>query len=160
MDTILVITNLATIVGVIVAIAMLIITVKSLNSSVEQFNEQLQLNVFTDYTKRYQEIMLSLPESVNDDDFSFYNLKENEKEKKLKYMRAYFDLCSEEYFLYGQGKIGKDTWHEWNSGIKYAFSKAAFIESWQLIRPDSGFYPEFVKFAEKIISKNITKSCT
>ena len=149
--------NIATIVAAIVAVIAVIVTVKSLRISMEQFNEQLQLTVFTDYTKRYQEIMLNFPESINEETFDFDKLDEGDekkvKEKTLRYMRAYFDLCSEEYFLYSQGKIGANTWREWKSGIEYAFSKTAFIKGWEIISLDTGYYPDFVRFVEEIIDK-------
>jgi len=109
--------TLANIATVVVAIA--------IRTSIDQFKEQLQLTVFSDYTKRYQEIMLNFPESINEDDFDFDELDKNNettiKEKTLRYMRAYFDLCSEEYFLHSQGKIGENTWHEWKSGIEFRY---------------------------------------
>ena len=70
--------------------------------SLRTFRRQLQLNFFADYTKRYQEIVLNFPESINKHDFDFDELHD-EKDKTLRYMRAYFDLCSEEYFLYQGG---------------------------------------------------------
>jgi len=161
MENIGIFANVATIIAAIVAVIAIIVTVKSLRTSIEQFNEQLQLNVFTDYTKRYQEIMLNFPESINEDKFEFDNLDKDTdtkiKEKTLRYMRAYFDLCSEEYFLHSQGKIGDNTWHEWKSGIEYAFSKTAFIKGWSIISLDTGYYPDFIEFVKEIMSKKHNK---
>ena len=155
MENIGVLANIATIIAAIVAVIAIVTTIKSLRTSIEQFKEQLQLTVFTDYTKRYQEIMLNFPESINEDDFDFNNLGED-KDKTLRYMRAYFDLCSEEYFLHSQGKIGESTWREWKSGIEYAFSKTAFINGWSIICLDTGYYPDFVKFVSQTMSNNKT----
>lgn len=159
MENIEIFTNITAIIAAIAAVITVIVTVKSLRTSIEQFNEQLQLNIFIDYTKRYQEIMLNFPESINEDNFDFDNLdKETKtKEKTLRYMRAYFDLCSEEYFLHSQEKIGDNTWHEWKSGIEYAFSKTAFIKGWGIIRLDTEYYPDFIKFVNEIILKKHNK---
>lgn len=155
MDNVGTLANVATIIAAITAVIAIVITIKSLRTSIEQFKEQLQLTVFTDYTKRYQEIMLNFPESINEDDFNFNKLGDS-KDKTLRYMRAYFDLCSEEYFLHSQGKIGENTWREWKSGIEYAFSKTAFIEGWSIISLDTGYYPEFVKFVTQVMSNTKT----
>ena len=153
--------NAATIIAAIVAVIAIVITIYSLRKSIEQFKEQLQLTVFTDYTKRYQEIVLNLPESINEKNFDFDKLDKNNekliKEKTLRYMRAYFDLCSEEYFLHSQEKIGDNTWREWKIGIEYAFSKTAFIKGWDIIRLDTGYYPEFVEFVNKSMLKKHNK---
>ena len=104
--------------------------------------------------------MLNFPESINQDNFDFDNLDKNDettiKDKTLRYMRAYFDLCSEEYFLHGQGKIGDNTWNEWQSGIKYAFSKTAFKKGWNIVKFDTGYYPAFVSFVEQILNNEKT----
>ena len=149
--------NIATVIAAIATVIAVFITINSLRTSIDQFKEQLQLSVFTDYTKRYQEIMLNFPESINEDGFDFDSLDKNNekiiKEKTLRYMRAYFDLCSEEYFLHSQGKIGENTWREWKSGIEYAFSKSAFIKGWSIISLDTGYYPDFIKFVNQVLNK-------
>ncbi len=68
-------------------------------------------------------------------------------------MRAYFDLCSEEYFLYTKGSIDDDTWKEWKSGIEYAFSKTAFSNGWKIVNLDTRYYPEFVDFVKPLVIK-------
>lgn len=75
--------------------------------TIRSFNKQQKLIVFMDYTKRYQEICLNFPENINEVDFSFDKLDKGTREKTLRYMRAYFDLCSEEYHLYLQKHIDK-----------------------------------------------------
>ncbi len=139
----------ATVVGILVAIF-------SLRASINQFKKQLQLTVFTDYTKRYQEITLNFPENINQDEFSFDDLDNDIKDKTLRYMRAYFDLCSEEYFLHSNGNIDDATWKEWRSGIEYAFSKTAFKKGWEIIKLDTGYYPDFINFVDPIICKQKT----
>ena len=80
------------IVGVFITAVALLFTVKS-------FQKQLQLNFFSEYTKRYQEITLNFPESINAFDFNYETLSDEKRDKTLRYMRAYFDLCSEEYYF-------------------------------------------------------------
>jgi uncharacterized membrane protein YhiD involved in acid resistance len=154
MENIGMLANIGTIVAAIAAIIAIIVTVKSLRTSIEQFNKQLQLNFFAEYTKRYQEIILNFPESINQDDFNFDNLPEKERDKTLRYMRVYFDLCSEEYSLHKSKHIDEKTWEEWESGIKYAISKTAFREAWRIIAKDTRYYTEFASFVNKIINKN------
>ena len=123
----------------------------------EIFSKQLKLDFFADYTKRYQEITLNFPESINEVDFDFNKLEPKIKEKTLRYMRAYFDLCSEEYFLWKDGNIEDKVWKEWESGIKYAMSKTAFQKGWNYINIDTKYYEDFTKFINIILEKNIKK---
>jgi hypothetical protein len=138
----------------IIQLGIMLATATALFSTVRNFRKQLQLSFFAEYTKRYQEIILNLPESINQDDFNFDMLSEEEKNKTLRYMRVYFDLCSEEYFLWKSNHIDEKTWKEWESGIKYAFSKTAFLAGWDKISMGTIYYQEFSSFVKSCINKN------
>ena len=133
-------------VAITVSVLGLVITAVALYVTISHFKKQLQLNFFADYTKRYQEIILNFPEHINTKDFDLEKLDSDDKDKTLRYMRAYFDLCSEEYYLWKGDYIDNKTWGEWESGIKFAFSKPAFVQAWRYIQIDSRYYPEFTKF--------------
>jgi hypothetical protein len=135
-------------------IATVIITAWALGSTLKQFKKQLQLNFFADYTKRYQEIVLNFPENINEPDFTFDEIDEETKEKTLRYMRIYFDLCSEEYYLSKKGHIHEDTWKEWKSGIEYAFSKKAFKDGWEIISLDTIYYKDFADLVDGFLNKS------
>ena len=81
-------------IALLVAIIVLIITIIN-------FNNQMKLNFFADYTKRYQEIMLHLPEDI---EINYNGFSELPNEVK-RYLRAYIDLCSEEYYLHQLKKV-------------------------------------------------------
>jgi len=130
----------------VVSIIGVLITAFALWFTVRSFRKQLQLNYLSEYTKRYQEIILNFPESINQECFRFVSLSKDERDKTLRYMRAYFDLCSEEYFLKRQNNIDDATWNEWKTGMQFAFSKSAFRQAWKILRLDKIYYGEFTKF--------------
>ena len=140
----------------IIQLGIMLSTAVALLVTIGNFRKQLQLNFFAEYTKRYQEIVLNFPESINQADFNYKNLEKLERDKTLRYMRAYFDLCSEEYFLWQAKNIDEKTWTEWESGIKYAFSKKAFRDAWSIVTMDTIYYKEFSKFVNQWITKNGT----
>ncbi|MGY0216361.1 hypothetical protein ACWJJH_03110 [Endozoicomonadaceae bacterium StTr2] len=127
------------------------VTAAGLLYTIHSFNKQQKLIVFMDYTKRYQDICLNFPENINEPNFSFEELDKDTKEKTLRYMRSYFDLCSEEYHLYLQKHISKATWEEWESGIKFALSKASFREAWKKLELDTIYYSDFSDFVKNTI---------
>ncbi len=137
---------LAAITGLIIA---LIFNFKQLRI----LNKQQKLNVFIDYTKRYQDIILNFPENINEVNFSFDKLDMDIKEKTLRYMRAYFDLCSEELDMFNDGYIEKRIWENWEGGINFTLSKTAFREAWKIINLDTQFYPDFSKFMQELLNK-------
>ncbi len=143
-------------IGIFLAIIGLIITILYNRKQVKMFNNQLKLNFFAEYTKRYQEIILNLPESINESDFEFSKLSEEDRNKTLRYMRIYFDLCSEEYDLWMAGYIEERIWKNWKEGIEYAFSKKAYRDAWNIIELDTYYYPDFTKWMKDVVLKSGT----
>lgn len=137
----------------LVTVVGLIISILNNRKQVKIFNEQLKLSFFADYTKRYQEIILNLPEDINKCDFDFNQLPIDVKNKTLRYIRVYFDLCSEEYDLWKAGYIDNRIWNNWKEGIEFTFSKTAFRSAWNLINLDTIYYPEFNKWLNEIFKK-------
>lgn len=126
-------------------------------SQIKQLKQQFSLQIdqikqgyFADYTKRYQEIILHFPEDINSDDFKLPG--HGGREELMRYLRVYFDLCSEEFFLNSKGYIDKDVWDEWEAGMTYAFNKPAFKQGWEIISLDTGFYTEFADFVNRKIN--------
>ncbi|MDM8350885.1 hypothetical protein P8H27_18580 [Pseudomonas sp. sp1636] len=139
----------------VASIATAIITALALFFTVRSFKKQLQLQFFADYTKRYQEIMLNFPEQINEEKFSIESLTPEVKDKTLRYMRAYFDLCSEEYFLWKNKNLDNTTWKEWESGMRFAFSKPAFKQAWNILRLDTIYYGDFTSLVKSSISSEL-----
>lgn len=125
--------------------------------------KQLLVTNISEYTKRYQEIFEKLPKSVIDENFDINTFSEDEREKIIRPMWLYFDLCYEEYILYHElHLIDKKLWKYWEKGMTSAFSRPSFHQCWKLIFNNS-FYPRpFSKFVnDKMItlhhrSKNIS----
>lgn len=130
----------ATLLGVVVAFV-------ALWSQLQALTKQLQVQTFSEYTRRYQEIFLQIPEIF--DDQANLDLASLEQTTKLvSYLRAYFDLCLEEYYLYQQGLVDSNTWSIWESGMRRAFSRPIIQQAWQLIKPSSQYGHKFETFVE------------
>lgn len=97
--------------------------------------------------------MLNLPLNLHSADFDFDKLPEDVKDKTLRYMRSYFDLCSEEYDLWQAGYIEERIWNNWKEGIEYAFSQKAYRIAWTLIRPDKFYFPDFSVWINSVIER-------
>lgn len=136
-------------IAIVVAILTLSVTTTALVVTINHFKKQLQLSFFAEYTKRYQDIILNFPEAINDLEFSISALEAEEKDRTLRYMRAYFDLCSEEFYLWKKGHVDDATWGEWEAGIRFAFSKPAFQQAWRKLNLDTIYYGDFSRFVEE-----------
>jgi hypothetical protein len=61
-------------------------------------NQQTRMQNFAEYTRRYQQIVLHFPENINSKDFVLDGRKDYNE--VMCYMRAYYDLCFEEWYLH------------------------------------------------------------
>ncbi|EHZ2575512.1 hypothetical protein K5N30_004442 [Vibrio parahaemolyticus] len=121
---------------------------RATKKQLELQTKQLKLQNYMEYTKRYQEIILNFPESVNERDFMLESLPEEVRDKTMRYMRVYFDLCFEEFGLHKRNMIDDETWSVWEGGMKFAFSKPAFIQAWDVIKLDTHYNESFNNLVE------------
>jgi hypothetical protein len=137
----------------IIALFAAIIALVALAYQLRGNKNQLKLQNFIEYTKRYQSIVLNFPENINDKDFDISKIDNDLAEKLFRLMRLYFDLCSEQYYLHSAGLIDKELWLLYENGMKTTFSKPAFKQSWEKISKDTKFDDHFVFFVKKTINK-------
>jgi hypothetical protein len=108
--------------------------------------KQTRLQSFLEYTRRYHDIMLHLPEGINRQSFRLNSLPKNVRDDTLRYMRAYYDLCSEEFALNQMGHIHPEFWALWEEGIGQTVSMPAFKQAWSIIDKDTVYGKEFRSF--------------
>ena len=137
-DLIALATGAVTLVGVVLVFGQL-----------RSLTQQTRMHIFAEYTRRYQEIVLNFPEGIHAGDFSL--LHHNEYDHIMRYMRAYYDLCFEEWYLHRDGLIESDFWKVWLESIEIALSKPAFQQAWRHMKASSNYGPEFSKFVEERI---------
>ena len=117
-------------------------------------NKQLLVANFSTYTKRYQEVIEKLPSCIVSDSFNIDEISDEDKEKVLRYMWIYFDLCAEEFFLHKQKLIPDNVWGIWKSGMLSSFARPSFQQCWLLIKTHSQFPSEFVRFIDSSIQRS------
>lgn len=126
----------------------LIVAMLALFWQMHQGNKQSKVHFFTTYTQRYQEIFLNLPVGVESSDFSLNGCEPKEKNEILRWMRAYYDLCSEEFYLNEEGLIDRKVWKLWDKGTKDLLKKPAFIDAWKLVQRHNYFDRRFAQYVK------------
>ena len=96
---------------------------------------QNKILMFSEYTRRYQEILINMPESI-------FNGTEHINAKAQMYMRLYFDLCSEEYHLWEKGMIPNQVWEMWKEGMQITTNRPVYKTAWEEL---SGEYNKALK---------------
>lgn len=136
----------------VATLAGVFVSVVALWKQMGKLSTQLMIQQFSDYTKRYQDIILNFPEDINEQSFTLAN--RSDYTQTMRHMRAYFDLCYEEWYLNTRKLIDENIWYVWKQGMATAFSKPAFRQAWAVIRKNSDYGDEFWKFVEALVVDN------
>ena len=114
--------------------------------------EQLWLMTFSEYTRRYAEIMDVLPFEARrpGGHFDPAALSAAEREKMLGAMRRYLNLCSEEQYLRNRNRIDPETWEIWRTGIRDTVRLPLFKFAWEVLRPEYDYYSDFCTFMDSL----------
>ena len=101
---------------------------------------QNKILMFSEYTRRYQEILINMPESI-------FNGTEHINAKTQMYMRLYFDLCSEEYHLWRKGMIPNQIWEMWKEGMQITTNRPIYKKAWKdlSVEYNKDFWQYFVE---------------
>ena len=137
-DWIAIVAGLITLAGVVVVFLQL-----------RSLNQQTRLQNFGEYTRRYQHIVLNFPEDINSQTFLLKGRPDYDN--VMRYMRAYYDLCFEEWYMHDKELIEDDFWSVWIDGIKTAVSKPSFQQGWQVMKADTNYGPRFSKFIDELM---------
>jgi hypothetical protein len=117
--------------------------------------DQLRLQTFSEYTRRYGDIFGSLSSAARDPhaDFSLEELEPTERDRHLNIARSYFNLCSEEFYLHRRGRIDRDTWGIWCRGMRDTMRSSWLRTTWDKIQDEYTYVDEFVDFFDETIGR-------
>lgn len=107
--------SLATAIGVAVAAYQLSTTRQQATTSFED-------NLNTQYRQAIERLPI---EALFGD-----KLNDQDQAELLPHFYRYFDLCNEQAFLFGLGRVSEKTWHNWEEGIKGNMARPAFASAW------------------------------
>ncbi len=139
----------------ILTILTIFLAVITLTWRIFQNRKQFRILFFIDYTKRYHGIFINLPLDIYSDTYDITSLEESIREDVYRWIRAYFDLCSEEHYMYTRKLVDNSVWELWKGGMQSAFNKPAFIYVWDKIHDCGHYHPGFVGFVKSIQNSNI-----
>ena len=110
--------------------------------------KQWNLNAFTHYTNKYEQIMSSFPKNAYMLRFDLEQHIQSNEETRLAVLR-YLNLTSEEYYLFKDGYISREVWGIWLPEIQRTLKSPLFVREWSNLRDEFTSYPAFSKFVER-----------
>jgi len=130
-----------------------IIAIFTLARQIYISNQQSKIKTFFIYTQRYQDIMLKLPLTIKSNDFLIKDLEKDKKDELLVWLRAYFNLCSEEYYLNQKKLVDNNIWGLWESGIQDSLKIIAFRDAWKELKKNGYYDKDFSNYINNMIEQ-------
>jgi hypothetical protein len=101
--------------------------------SVRSYQNQMNAQLFLEFTKRFEEVMQSFPKSAWPSRLNIEG-KPPVKSKALSLsVLRYLNLCSEEYYLYKKGWLHKEIWEIWEEELIRTLQTPLFRREWQTL---------------------------
>ena len=116
---------------------------------VTSYKNQMNAQLFLEFTRRFEEVMQSFPQNawaarVNSEE----TLPEESQELTLSVLR-YLNLCGEEYYLYKKGWLDRRLWALWEGELERTMRTPLFVREWKKLSREFDTYPAFKEFVEK-----------
>ena len=124
---------------------MLLVAIIAIVFSQWSDRKQRKLQMYAEYTRRYQDIFMNMPDDIYTGKAAIY-------ERTKKYMRLYFDLCSEEYHLWRQGFVKDKVWELWVEGMQIETDHDIFHNAWDAIKKE--YNSDFRNYFEEFVIKH------
>lgn len=100
---------------------------------IRQGREQAITNFEDGVAREYRELAQKIPVAA----LLGKKLSETEFEKSLDLFYHYIDLSNEQVFLRKKGRIRKETWKNWQDGIKSNLSQPSFLSAWEAFKQNA-----------------------
>lgn len=132
----------------ILTLLSIIIGIIAFFRGITTYNKQMNAQVFLQYAKRYDEIMNSFPRNAR-----LARIKSSEALPKPSgeltiCVLRYFNLCSEEFYLYESKYLSKKVWNVWTDEMIRTWQTPLFRREWTKLVNEFDAYPEFQSFVK------------
>ena len=118
----------------------ILIDIKRNRADMRQRQRSERLQFYAYFWNRFDRLLDAFPLRVFEPDFTLDEAED--KEALMVNMRSYFNLCAQEYFMYRQGVIEEEIWHNWEVGLIHCMNLPAFREAYFKLNAMSA-YREF-----------------
>jgi hypothetical protein len=126
-----------------------IVTALGLLLGIRHFRTQMNAQTFLTYTERYEKIFAELPPDARAGRFDEpASLGAFEPVVQQAFLR-YFNLCSEEFYLWKRGYLDRKIWDIWQAEIRRTARSPLGRRMWTQARPEFVSYPEFLEWMEQ-----------
>jgi hypothetical protein len=112
----------------------------------KNYDNQMNAQVFLQYAKRYDEIMNSFPKSARLARINSNKALPKQNGELTVCALRYFNLCSEEFYLYQSKYLSQKVWDIWRDEMIRTWRTPLFRREWVKLVDEFDAYSEFQSF--------------
>ena len=115
---------------------------------VKSYRDQMNAQLFLEFTKRFEEVMQSFPKSAWSTRLDIEGPPPAKSKALSLSALRYLNLCSEEFYLYKKRWLHKDIWKIWEKELIRTLQTPLFIREWKTLAGEFESYPEFKEYVD------------
>ncbi len=139
------------------------IALEQSNKNAKEILEQRKIDYFSEYSKRFNDLVLSLPQDFNQigsysfsnglKSFYFNDIMMGKPSSYASVIRNLFNLFSDEHYLKSTNQISDEVWSNWLDGIKMCLKYDSFHHTWEHIKGNSIYGDLYRNFIENLFKE-------
>lgn len=135
-----------------IGVAIAAVTIPFFTFQIFVWNKQQRLVLFTEYTKRFQDILRAAPDCFFEPPTGRKKLSATEISDLKRTIRLYLDLCSEEFHLQQHNHVDELVWNNWVEGMQFVLNQKHIQPYLAIILNTSCHNGEYRAFLDGIIT--------
>jgi hypothetical protein len=112
-----------------------------------QYRRQVNVQVFLEYTARYEKIMQAFTD-ITEGRRSFEEPLPKRSHQLTIAVLTYLNLCSEEFYLWKEGLLSKKVWRIWEAELRRTLRSPLVQREWPDLKGEFQSYPAFSEYLE------------
>ncbi|MEO7840411.1 MAG: hypothetical protein ABIU06_13775 [Anaerolineales bacterium] len=127
----------------------ILVGVAALFWGVKSYRDQMNAQLFLEFTKRFEEVMQSFPKNVWSSRLNIDGKPPPKSKAVSLSVLRYLNLCSEEYYLRQKNWLYKETWEIWERELIRTLQTPLFRREWKTLSTEFESYPKFKEYVNK-----------
>ena len=127
-------------------LAGVIVAVIGIFRGVHTYKNQMNAQLFLEFTKRFEEVMESFPEDAWPSRLNINAEPPPESKELSASVLRYLNLCGEEYYLYLKEWLDEKVWKIWEDELIRTLQTPLFRREWPKLSSEFEAYLEFKEY--------------
>jgi len=132
----------------IFTVASILIAIVTFIWGVRSYQNQMNAQLFLEFTKRFEEVMQSFPKNAWPNRLDIKGTPPPKSKALSLSVLRYLNLCSEEFYLCKKGWLRQDIWQIWENELVRTLQTPLFIREWKELCREFESYPKFKEYVD------------